>query len=387
MESWITRYLRFTEKHEAPEMFHLWVAITVLSAAMGRRSYIDRGYYRLYPNFFTVLVAGSARCRKSTAINIGARLLADASVSRIIAGKTSTERFLKDLQWVSPEDVDAPAVLLHEDELSVFLTRDSHGDKLIDVLTKLFDCPDLYQYKTFSHGTVDLRDVYISILAGTTPDSLKRCLPDAAFGGGFTSRMMIVSQDDTTRRNAFPELSDEERQLRQELVDDLQDVSKASRENFLTPEGKAFFEEWYSKQELPEDKMMDGYFGRKHDHVLRLAMVIGAAFKTEGKVDERTLKAAIGFLEAAEYQAPSALKRIGAGVHSDHLDRVSRQMMRFKRISHSDLLRKNYHYLDAAGFREVMDTLIQAGFVARDPEKSHFYVWKGPQRPPSEPEP
>ena len=81
-ENFLQLYLNYTRAQESPELFHLWTGTTILAAALGRKCWINRGYYRLYPNLFCILVAGSAKCRKSTAVNIGVRLLTDIDTTK-----------------------------------------------------------------------------------------------------------------------------------------------------------------------------------------------------------------------------------------------------------------------------------------------------------------
>lgn len=374
MESWLKLYLKFTEKHEAPELFHFWIGVTILSSAIGRKAWFDRGYYQLFPNFFTIIVAGSARCRKSTAIGIGSSILQQAEVARVVSGKSSPERFIHELR--STDETPLPFLVI-EDELSTFLTRDQHGDKLIDILTKLFDCPDKFSYKTFSRGDIIIPNVFMSALAGTTPDSLEKCLPDSSFGGGFASRIMFVHQADTDRRNALPTLDDQDAELRLNLVDRLKSISQISGKFYLTENAIKFYSEWYKSLQLPDDKRLDGYFGRKHDHVLRLAMILTIAQSVSLEINEFIIEASILALDRLEEHIPGALAKIGTADHNTHLERIIRQMTRYKRITHSDLLRKNYPYLNATSFREAMETLIQSGVVARDSDKPHFYIWLG----------
>jgi hypothetical protein len=352
--------------------------MTILSAVLGRKVYFNRGYYTLYPNFFTVLVAGSARCRKSTAIGIGMGLLRELECSRIIEGKTSMEKFISDLQWPGPRDEPAPPIMIAEDELSVFLTRDSQGDKMIDLLTKLFDCPKQFSYKTWAHQTITLRDVYMTILAGTTPEGMAKSMPDTAFGGGFASRILFIFQQDTARRNALPELTPEEVRLKETLIQRLQSISELQGEYHLTPEGREFFIDWYNNMDFPEDKRMEGYYGRKHDHVLRASIVIAAAQETTLEIGPNHIDAAIAALQAIETFMPRALAQIGTTDVRVHIERVSRQMQKYKRITHSELLKKNYHYLDGKQFKEVVGVLMETGHIVRDPTKPHFYIWKEP---------
>ena len=64
--SWLMDYLEFTSGHEAPEDFHLWVGMTVLGMALGRKVWYDDVYYKLYPNciLFLLLLLASAKRRR-----------------------------------------------------------------------------------------------------------------------------------------------------------------------------------------------------------------------------------------------------------------------------------------------------------------------------------
>lgn len=357
--------------------------MTALSAVLGRKVFFNRGYYVLYPNFFTVLVAGSARCRKSTAIGIAVDLLRSVDSVRILAGKTSPERFIGDCRPAIKGDSDTiirgeeQPLLVHADELSVLLTKDSQGDKLIDLLTKLFDCPKKFEYRTWKHDAIILHNVFITILAGTTQDGLPKCLPDSAFGGGFASRILFVCQEDTTRRNALPVLTPEEIELREELSRDMEKLSLLQGEFRMTKDARTLYTEWYDGIIMPEDKRLQGYYGRKHDHVLRVSMVMSASQGDFPIIDARHIDAALAALGKIEKTYELAFQDLGTGNIKMHVERVVMQMKKYKRIAHSDLLRKNYHYLDGVEFRKVMDMLIDAKLVGRDQYKQHIYVWLG----------
>ena len=77
-KGFIESYMAYTSGQESPTDFHYWTAVSTLSSAVGRNVWLDRGYYKLYPNHYVILVAGSALSRKSSAINIGIRILRKA---------------------------------------------------------------------------------------------------------------------------------------------------------------------------------------------------------------------------------------------------------------------------------------------------------------------
>jgi len=72
---WLHEYMSYTSWNEAPAPFHFFVGCAVFGAAMERRVYFNRGYYNLFPNIQLLLVAPTGRCRKSTATNIGVKIL------------------------------------------------------------------------------------------------------------------------------------------------------------------------------------------------------------------------------------------------------------------------------------------------------------------------
>src|SRR3990167_6116197 len=74
-ENWLASYLEYTSEQESPTEFHLWTSMAILSATLGRHVWIDRGYYTTFPNLFIILVAGSAKCRKSVSTHMGLDLL------------------------------------------------------------------------------------------------------------------------------------------------------------------------------------------------------------------------------------------------------------------------------------------------------------------------
>lgn len=359
-------------------MFHLWSGITIISALLGRKSYLEKGFYRLYPNLFTVLVAGSARCRKSTSINIASSTLRDVTDIRVVDGKSSSEKFV--YAHVIPANAEQQTTLVKADELSVFLTRDQQGDKLIDTLTKFFDAPPTFTWDTFKHGKLTMRDIYVVVLAGTTPDTLDKVLPDTAFGGGFASRILLVYQSDTEKpRRDFQMLTTEDIANLERLRNGATYIMLHGGEFSLDAAARELYDKWYESITMPEDKRLDGFVGRKHDHALRVSMSLSAAEMDGSRIiRDSHIDAAIDMVESLEKQLPSALDGVGSNSASvGVLNMVSRILSHHTRMAHSDLLRKVAQYANAQEFRSVIDTLTQAGMVARDKENASVYVWVG----------
>jgi hypothetical protein len=302
----------------------------------------------------------------------------------IVDGKITPERFIRKIAGESyhdPTDLrrKAPSIFVYADELSVFLTKQSYGEPLIHILTRLFSCPDRFPYETESKGIAELHDVFICILAATTPDGVAKGIPESALQEGFASRLIVVFADRSERSNAFPELSPREHELRQWLRSIILDRARLRGEFVLEPEARKWFIEWYDdtyRNEEPMDHRLAGMHGRKHDHVLRVGMLWAGSFgRTRIYIGD--LEAALAMIEKVEATAPRAFFEMGGDDNTIHLNRMMAIMRRFKIIDHSTLLRKMYP-CTADRVRLLIETGLQGGWLQRDPTKSTFYMFKDP---------
>jgi len=374
-DDFLSTYMDYTKKQESPAEFHLFTAMTLVGAALGRKCYINRGYYKLYPNFFTILVAGSARCRKSTAINIGVDLVKAVPTLKVVKGKTTPERFIQEIEPASANGASIN-VLVHSSELSVFLSKQQYSEPLIHLLTDLYDCPNEWTYKTKNKGENTLREVFLAIIAATTPDGISKGIPPSALEEGFASRVLFVYRADTDRRNAMPELTPAELDQREYLRIMLVQIGEMAGEFTLAPEAREWFVDWYNEMEAPVDRRMQGFFGRKHDHLLRFGMVL-AASERGMVITKDHLVGALTSVELIETTAPQAFSEIGGDYSTPFQARAITVLQRPKRITPSELLTLLYP-LRAEGFKEIIETLIQSNLVKRDESQPNIYIWLGP---------
>lgn len=384
--SFIAQYLKYTKKQESPEAFHLWTSITLLSGVLGRKCFLHKGFYTLYPNLFVILVAGSARCRKSTAINIGIDLLDGLETPKIISGKITPERFIIELEQ-SPKVDSAgvtthlsPNILVHSSELSVFLTKQSYGEPLIHILTDLFDCPNKWSYKTKNSNETNLKDVFLSILAATTPTGVAQGIPIAALHEGFASRVLFCFQGDTPRRNPFPELTEEEVALQGRLRRMLRERSQLAGQFQLDAQAKEWYRGWYDYHmaENPDDSRLDGVHGRKHDQVLRLGIIL-AGDRMRKVICDADLDAALLAIENLEKEVSGAFREIGSDDTTPFMNRMRSFMHKHKVVSHSMLLRALYP-LSATVFKTIVETAVESGWLKRAPDNYGLYLWAGDKK-------
>lgn len=381
-DSFVHEYCKFTARQESPLPFHLWSALTVLSAALGRKCWLKKGYYVLYPNLFTVLVAGSALCRKSTAVNLAWSLLDGIDSTLIFRGKITPEKLTEDIeakqhQVEGSDEIVGPNVLVAASELSVFLTKQSYGEPIIHLLTDLFDCPKEWDAKTKNKNSNLLRNVFVSILAATTPDGVAKGIPESALQEGFASRIMFIYCPSTDRSNAFPELSKDEETLAVRCKTMLHERAHLEGEFILSSGAMSLYKEWYNeiyKKSVPKDKRMEGFYGRKHDHVLRLGMLFAGSYGCR-EIIPGDIDASITAVEWVEEHAKGAFQEIGASLQTMHFSRFKTYMRSYKHMHHSLLLKLMYP-VGATEFKELVMTGIQSGFIVMDKDNPGVYIYR-----------
>jgi hypothetical protein len=315
---WIKTYLEYTVGNEAPEEFHLWVALTILGTTLRRKVFIDNFFFRIYPNLFTVLVAPPGVCKKTTAANIGANILRDATDVRIFSEKITPEALAKSLSKTElvSEEGKSPRIeaksqgLLFAPELTVFLGREQYNESLVLLLTRIYDCPDKTEFESIKHSTIPLRNVFVSLLGCTTPSELQLAIPASAGGGGLLSRMTMIYKASTPRCYPVPVMDDPLR--RELLISQLREINEKEEGQFLISD-KAM--EWWNEYYVNHKKRMESsvasYAEREPQNVLRLAMILSVAEGLPKLLEVDVLKRAFQILTIASNSSMAMTKAIG----------------------------------------------------------------------------
>ena len=302
---WIQSYIEYTQNQESPEMFHTWVAIGIVSTTINRNIYVDRAYYRLYPNLYIVLVADSARLRKSVSIGIGINLLRKAMPeTNVFAQKITAEALIQTLQ-ASYKKNGISSGMIQADELSVFLGK-SKENTIIPVLTTLYDSKDTWDYLTIGRGKETCNNTYLTMLAGSTPRWLKDALPTGSVGGGFTSRINFVYQSSTDRSFPHPTKTKKEIDLEKYLITELKTISSIKGIMKWSKEAEKAYADWYITLYNPDkaEEGLEGYYGRKHDVLIKLATIISVSRSDDLFIEGDDLAVALNILNANEVFLP-----------------------------------------------------------------------------------
>jgi hypothetical protein len=362
LDDWLTAYADYTSETESPSLFHFWVGVSVIASTLERKCLLHRGHYTLFPNLYIILVGASARVRKSTAIGIGGRMLSETFGETIpmISQKITLEAFTS-LMSVHFKNRGTSATVIVSDEFGVFLGQGPDSAKLMGLLTKLYDCPDVFDYHTIARGKELGHKACCNMLAGTTPIWLRDSMPPHAVGGGFTSRIIFVYQDKPEKLVAFPEMTAEMLVLKTKLMYDLKVIGNMKGEYKLTAEAKDWYINWYTKVFKPESMphaSLDGYFGRKHDTLLKVAMCLAASKSGKMEVGELELMMALKAMNTNERYLPDTLRLIQMTDVGEEMDKVYRMLCRKEEVDFTTMSRQVSYCMGSKRLEEVLADLI-----------------------------
>ena len=315
--SWLRHYLDFTRGMESPEIFHFWVAISLIATALGRNVHLDRGYFKLYPNMFIVLLAESEECAKSTAIKIGVnKILRDdemESCPMIFAQKATPQALVETLvDETGVPDADRVVhknaeVYIAASELAVFLGKKEKNSELLTMLTDLYDSPDKWAYKTRYKGWEQVVNVCLNMVAGTTPKWLRETIPRDAIAGGFVSRLVFIYVNHTDREFAHPEYTSVEEELRIKLIHDLSLIRRIKGPFKWGRGSKEWYTDWYKVNAERLRKSPELYVRRKKDLVLKLAMCVSASKSDDRVINIEDLTTGVSTVNKVEEYLPIAI--------------------------------------------------------------------------------
>jgi hypothetical protein len=383
----INALCEYTKDTEIPTIFSLWTAMSAISSALGRDCFIDRGYFVVFPNLYIVLVAGSAACKKSSAIMLTHKLIEKIQPRvHILSQKMTPEALIGSLSGMTAKDstliLDEACGILIVDELSTLIDRNAFKSGMISLLTKLFDCQD-FPYETRGRGVELIKNPCLSILGGSTLHWIKESVPQESIGGGFTSRILFVYKDKNEKIQPWPSVTMENKKRIADIAHDLNEVAKMRGGFGITDEAlnlfKAEYETFRRKSPLIDNPNLSGYAGRRDTILLKLCMVVSASVDDRRVVDVADMNQAIRALKLIERDMPRVLQAISMEVVGDVCEQVLTLIMNSSvgGIARPQLVKAMRHRLTVRQLDIILETLMEERVVESVKDRAQVsYVFK-----------
>ena len=374
MADWLEDYLKYTAPQESPEIFHFWSGVAAIAGVLNRRVSLPRIaangvlYYTNFPGQLSpILIAGSGKAKKSTAINI-AKGFMKASGVKLFDGKITPEQLLVKLSTLKPQAI----LTVIASELSAFLGKQSYNDGLIDILIKLADC-EAHPYET-RKMTYDLSgaNICVTFFGGSTPMGLSKAIPPQAQEHGFLSRYIWVYSDKSGKIQ--PLANDEE-----DVDPLLLKYSNAERDSlilrlrsfntlngkFKWGKSKKWFDEYYNNFSNSPASEGEGWPTRRADHLSRLAMILHVSRGGRDLVfSESDLIRSDHYISELEKNMSKCFSFIGQSTNADQQEKVLKVLREAPVTKVKDLLFRTARYFPNPS--EIRSTLImmeQAGII------------------------
>lgn len=325
--SFLQNYRTFCSGNEAHPTYHTFAALSALSALTQRKIWIDLGYFKIFPNLYTVLV-GPAGGRKTTAMDICCKLIEKmnnipfmtdcVTKEKLIMDIRAEERTVQEMPDLYKDQKIVSPTALFLTELSDFLGPSSVG--MINFLTAIYD-RDTYTYKTKNKGSEKLVGPYLTILACTTPEWITTYLRSDVISGGFSRRTLFVYEWEEGKRIPRPKITDEMVVAWDEVLRHARAIQKLAGPMKWSPDAAKFFDDWYINLKIPTDNTVVGYYKSKHIQLIKVAMLLSLAESTNMVLETRHLQFGLELLGMME----TNLLRVFQGMGRNELHSIAQK--------------------------------------------------------------
>jgi molybdopterin converting factor small subunit len=392
LEDWLTGYIQYTRGSEPPLAYHTWLGVSMIAGALQRKAYLQMGFEKIFPNMYIVLVGPSGRARKGIALGIGKDLLSNISGVVMTSENATREALIRCMKGAVINSLMPDGkVIFHcsvtcfSEELSVFLGQ--NDIKFLASLTDWYDSKDNWTYETKSTGKDHLQGLCFNLLGATAPEWLQSMLPQEAIGGGFTSRVIFVVEEQKSKTVPEHILSDEEKTIREALISDLTKINNIAGEFRRDPACVKMYNDWYQSHDKAisegrypvEDERFAGYAERRATHIRKLMLIMSASRSDSRIITTDDFQRADKLLKATELKMSRTFGGLGKARYADVTEKVIDYISKVKIVSRKDLMRKFYRDVDMATMKiidEVMDAMQVVTFTITE-SGDKIYTWKG----------
>jgi len=339
----LSDYLHFAEGNESPRAYHVWCCLSLVSAVISRRVWLDYDYFVVRPWLYVVLVdePGSG---KTVAMDISRRFIhrlndtgdqANPKVP-VSASCESKEVLIKTMLGFERAFIDpttgrpslyTPLTIIVS-ELSQYIGIDPH--RMIDFLVAVND-DDVYRHRTLRHGLLEIPGPHVTMLACTTRDWAVRYIRGEVFTGGFARRCIFVHEPMNYTpevRRPFLSLTDSQRAARDRVFAEIVRLhEKGPIGQFKwSDDGRDWFYNWYKYRTISNDLYVRQFDMRVPMPVLRVAMLLSLCKSDELVLTKESLMLAKALLDRVIEQLPKVFRAMGKHDQAEVADKILSQL-------------------------------------------------------------
>lgn len=373
--TFVEDFMEWSKNATSPPIFRKWAALSTLAGAMEQRFYMRTGTGIVYPNMFMLLISPPG-IGKSEAISRVHKLWASTGKLRV-APRSITRAGLED-RLVDAQQTDGSVGYIYHSlqiaapEFGTLLK--AHDLDFLNTLNELYDCNEVYDAQTRGKGVTQIDHPQINLIAGTQPKYLAEVMPSAAFGMGFTSRLIMIFSADKVKVNIFPGQEEKPAVTEQQLVNYLKNIAASSSKKgeFLWREdAQKAIQAWYDEgmEPAPDHQKLQNYLGRRLINTIKLSMIYSIAESLEPIVEKWHFEKAREALLEVEFYMPEIFQDMQVTEHQDIISEswtyVRKEYQRNGKKPVRE--RKLYSFLQqrvpSYQIRSIIDSMIKSGWL------------------------
>jgi hypothetical protein len=344
------------ETTDAPPEFHLASALSAVSGVLGAKVWLHAWGKDVFPNLWIILVAPSGFYRKSTAMNMGLRMVRSAKPENVLPNDFTQEKLIETLgnraQGVIP---------VYEFGALLKMLGKDYNASLKEFLTEIYDGSD-YSRDTRGGGKVTITRPAVSILSATTVDWLVGNARESDFRSGFFARFLFWVAREKPKWKGLGE--QEEHELVSTLKYMLAEMAEITGQVRLSKDRIAQYNDWLrgfesevNDQRLPGE--LQGFYTRLGMYVLKFAVLYEVGTTMDLDISEQSMDYAIRLAEYLKSHLIALFEdEMNTSRDAKELRNVRDLIAREPEISRDTLLRRSK--LTARHLDELLTTLIQS---------------------------
>jgi len=370
--NWLEEYLLCTSGHETPELYSKWVGIGLIASALKQNVWLDMNTFELYPNMFIVIVDSPSSGKSHVINNFGLKLLLKADELdyngvpiNIYDQKINSAALIKSMSELYKKKKENCAVVIAE-ELGFFTDMGGENTNLTKVLIRTYDNSNLGN-ETIARALESVPKAQLNIIGGTTADSLKRSISKEFLGSGALSRIIFVHSEEIGEPMPFPEPPEGNKQRFHRLAKKLNEFKNLKGEFTFGKNAAKWYADWYIRyfkgvQDKEDKKMTKRVAGK----LLKLAMIFSVARSDSLSIEIPDLVSAVKMLNEVQNNYHFIDRNLMKNEFGDRTQRLYDEIRKSKKIKHSDLMRKTYHWMPKKELEDCIATLVDSDMITAE---------------------
>lgn len=357
-EGWFRWYYEYTQQTESPLSYHIFSSLSVIGATLGRRVWLQWGFFKHWPNFCVVMAGPTGLVKKTSAFNIAEGLISECAVCPILPEQFNAQVLIHELSKLGGHQfVPAP-------EFSNLFDRQRFNEGLVTKFIRLLDCPAVYEGETFTRGRELVTNVALTVLGATTAEQLVEAVPRQVISSGFLNRFVWIWEEDTERCFSKPAIGNFGGHLRATV----NRLKKWEGQVDMSPEAEELYDTWYRERKV-KMRQLDPYVAKSVQrgdvHALKAALLINAVQEDNARlITVPSITLAIKLIEYAEERMPLLVHELLQTSNSSDSEFIMKAMRRMGGAStHSTLLRACSKRMNKNAFMLQIKTLEEAGLL------------------------